>query len=257
MHELAMCGMDAAPEHTGMYLLPSGDVNFMGVFSQEQILNTQLNNQQYTSGKVVCVGRNYAEHAKELSNPVPKEPILFIKPASSLVPMNGNISIPTDQGSVHHELEIAILIGQELKNASEDQVSEAVAGIGLALDLTLRDVQSKLKEKGHPWERAKSFDGACPVSEFISPGHFPDLNSIHLKLERNGKLQQQGSSNEMLFPIVPLIAEMSRHFTLNSGDIVLTGTPAGVGPLESGDNLQSSLGTSDEDVKLRISTKVI
>jgi len=204
-------------------------------------------------GKIVCVGRNYADHAKELNNPVPKAPILFIKPASSAVPMAGNIAIPKDQGSVHHELEIAILIGEQLSSATEEEVDSAIAGIGLALDLTLRDVQSELKEKGHPWERAKAFDGACPLSEFICANEFIDLNNIDLKLSKNGELQQQGSSADMLFPILPLIAEMSRHFTLNPGDVVITGTPAGFGPSEAGDSLIAELSVGDVDLQVQTS----
>lgn len=204
-------------------------------------------------GKVVCVGRNYAEHAKELNNPVPETPILFIKPASSAVVMEGNIDIPKEQGSVHHELEIAILIGEPLCNASEEEVDASIAGIGLALDLTLRDVQSQLKAKGHPWERAKAFDGACPLSEFIEANEFIDLNNIELKLSKNGDMQQQGSSADMLFPILPLIAEMSRHFTLSPGDVVITGTPAGVGPIEAGDSLVAELRVGDVDLQVQTS----
>ena len=204
-------------------------------------------------GKIVCVGRNYAEHAKELNNPIPKEPILFIKPASSAVQMAGNIDIPQGQGSVHHELEIAVLIGESLRNASEEEVDAAIAGIGLSLDLTLRDVQSQLKEKGHPWERAKAFDGACPLAEFIKADEFIDLNAIELKLTKNGNLQQQGSSADMLFSILPLIAHMSEHFTLNPGDVILTGTPAGVGPLESGDSLDAELSSGDVDLIVQTS----
>ena len=200
-------------------------------------------------GKVVCVGRNYAAHAKELNNPVPSSPILFIKPASSVVPLGPTFGIPNDQGSVHHELEIAILIGKPLSHASTDQVGESIAGIGLALDLTLRDVQNTLKEKGHPWERAKSFDGACPLTEFVSVNVTSKDNvtlkeiwqSIYLKLVKNDQLQQQGNSSEMLFPILPLIAHMSEHFSLLPGDIILTGTPAGVGPLMVGDALSCEL----------------
>ena len=203
-------------------------------------------------GKIVCVGRNYAAHAKELNNPIPSEPILFIKPASSAVDLNPGFSIPEDQGSVHHELEIAILIGQPLMNANNEQVAESIAGIGLGLDLTLRDVQAKLKEKGHPWERAKSFDGACPLTGFVSLPQFSndDWQSISLdfglKLEKNGQLQQQGSSADMLFAILPLIAHMSEHFSLQPGDVVLTGTPAGVGPLEQGDNLSCTLSLAND-----------
>lgn len=223
-----------------------------------------LDQQNYPQclGKIVCVGRNYAAHAKELNNPIPSEPILFIKPASSAVTATPEFSIPQDQGSVHHELEIAILIGQALKNANEEQVAESIAGIGLGLDLTLRDVQTKLKEKGHPWELAKSFDGACPLTEFVSV----DLSSkddwqsmgltLGLKLEKNGQLQQQGSSADMLFSILPLIAHMSKHFSLQPGDVILTGTPAGVGPLAVGDSLLSELSLNNNVLLISESTVI-
>lgn len=209
-------------------------------------------------GKVVCVGRNYAAHAKELNNPIPSEPILFIKPASSAIPLAPTFSIPQDQGSVHHELEIAILIGKPLLNANEDDVAEAIIGLGLGLDLTLRDVQAKLKEKGHPWERAKSFDGACPLTEFVSTDKLliDDWQNIGLKLEKNGQLQQQGNSADMLFAILPLIAHMSSNFSLQPGDVILTGTPAGVGPLEVGDSLICELSLVNEIV-LTSAAKVV
>lgn len=210
-----------------------------------------LDGQEYAHslGKIVCVGRNYAAHAKELNNPVPTSPILFIKPASSAVPFAPNFSIPTNQGSVHHELEIAILIGKPLTRANEQQVANSIVGVGLGLDLTLRDVQDKLKEKGHPWERAKSFDGACPLTDFVSVDSITqsDWQALELQLEKNGKVQQQGSSGDMLFPILPLIAHMSENFTLQPGDIILTGTPAGVGPLEVGDQLQCQLGLAGKE----------
>lgn len=197
----------------------------------------------YSLGKIVCVGRNYAAHAKELNNPIPTSPILFIKPASSGVSITPDFIIPEGQGSVHHELEIAILIGKPLTCASEELVADSIAGIGLGLDLTLRDVQDRLKEKGHPWERAKSFDGACPLTKFVSSNEFTqtDWRALELKLEKNGCIQQQGSSADMLFPILPLIAHMSEHFSLQPGDVILTGTPAGVGPLEVGDQLTCEL----------------
>ncbi len=194
-------------------------------------------------GKVVCVGRNYAAHAKELNNPIPSSPILFIKPASSAVPFAPSFVIPVGKGGVHHELEIAILVGKPLIDASEQQVLESIAGVGLALDLTLRDVQDELKEKGHPWERAKSFDGACPLTDFVSiePGKITSEQPLTLRLEKNGAVQQQGSSAEMLFSIAPLIAHMSTHFSLQAGDVILTGTPAGVGPLFAGEQLTAEL----------------
>lgn len=192
-------------------------------------------------GKVVCVGRNYAAHARELNNPVPATPILFIKPADSVVSVSPQVSIPTDCGSVHHELEIAVLIGQRLVNATDDQVRAALIGVGLGLDLTLRDVQDTLKQQGHPWERAKAFDGACPLTDFIAVDTSFDWSNLTLVLIRNGERQQMGSSADMLFPIISLIAHMSTCFTLNPGDVVLTGTPAGVGPLSVGDQLQLQL----------------
>lgn len=194
-----------------------------------------------TVGKIVCVGRNYAEHARELDNPVESSPLLFIKPATAAVPMAPSFGIPRQCGAVHHELEMAVLIGTPLCCAKMDAVLPGIAGIGLAFDLTLRDVQARLKEKSHPWERAKAFDGACPLSRFVSAGGI-DLQALPLTLIRNGQLRQQGSTAGMLFPVVGLIAEISQTFTLLPGDVVLTGTPAGVGPLEVGDRLTATLG---------------
>merc|ERR1711879_589946 len=184
---------------------------------------------------------NYAAHAQELNNPVPDRPILFIKPGSAAVPMVPAFSIPVDQGAVHHELEIALLIGKPLRHASATESDLAIAGIGLGLDLTLRDVQQELKDNGHPWERAKAFDGSCPLSGFVDTRRVPDWQNLTLCLKRNGVMQQQGNSAAMIFGIVALLVEISRTFTLEPGDIVLTGTPAGVGPLKPGDCLEASL----------------
>jgi len=189
-------------------------------------------------GKVVCIGRNYAEHAKELNNPVPTEPLLFIKPGSCVVGLDGGFSIPDDRGSVHYEAEIAVLIGKPLsRTPNEEEVLDAISGFAPALDLTLRDVQSKLKDKGHPWEIAKSFDGACVLAPFVPGDTVADLTAIGIRLTINGEVRQDGSSAEMIFPIVPVIQEMAGHFNLQPGDVILTGTPAGVGPLNKGDEL--------------------
>jgi len=189
-------------------------------------------------GKVVCIGRNYAEHAKELDNPVPTEPLLFIKPGSCVVPLEGGFSIPDDRGSVHYEAEIAVLIGKPLsRTPNEEEVLDAISGFAPALDLTLRDVQSRLKDKGHPWEIAKSFDGACVLAPFVPGDAIADLRDIGIRLTINGEVRQDGSSAEMIFPIVPVIQEMAGHFNLQPGDVILTGTPAGVGPLNKGDEL--------------------
>ncbi|OLU18914.1 MULTISPECIES: fumarylacetoacetate hydrolase family protein [unclassified Pseudomonas] len=189
-------------------------------------------------GKVVCVGRNYAEHAKELNNPLPTEPMLFIKPGSCVVPLEGGFSIPQDRGSVHYEVEIAVLIGKPLsRKPNEEEVLDAISGFAPALDLTLRDVQNKLKDKGHPWEPAKSFDGACVLAPFVPGDAISDLSDIGIRLTINGDVRQDGTSGDMIFPIVPVIQEMAGHFNLQPGDVILTGTPAGVGPLNTGDEL--------------------
>ncbi len=195
----------------------------------------------WTLGKIVCVGRNYADHAKELNNPIPTEPMLFIKPATSAVELESPFSIPQMLGSVHFETEMSILIGNTLCHASEAEAQQAIAGIGLGLDLTLRDVQDNLKAKGHPWEKAKGFDGACPLSAFVEPALVPDLQDVSIRLRVNGEVRQDGNSSHMLNKVVPLISYMSQFFTLQPGDVVLTGTPAGVGPIENGDRLEVEL----------------
>ena len=192
-------------------------------------------------GKIVCVGRNYAAHAKELNNPIPTEPMLFIKPASSVVPMSAPFALPQNLGVMHFETEMSILIGKRLQNASEEEARTAILGVGLALDLTLRELQDKLKEKGHPWEKAKSFDGACPLSDFVSPERISDLQDVQLTLTVNGELRQNGNSADMLTPVLKLLSYSSQFFTLQPGDVVLTGTPAGVGPVHSGDKLEVTL----------------
>src|SRR5690606_8719067 len=166
---------------------------------------------------VVCVGRNYAEHARELNNPVPAEPILFIKPATAVQPLAEPVRWPAGRGECHHEVEIAILVGTLLQDADEATAVQAIAGIGLALDLTLRDLQSKLKEKGHPWEIAKAFDGACPLSQFVRPERVRDLADLPLRLNINGEVRQDGNSSQMLTAIPRLLSYISQHFTLEPG----------------------------------------
>lgn len=189
-------------------------------------------------GKVVCVGRNYAEHVRELNNSMPTEPLLFLKPATAVVPLSPQFSLIRDVGEVHHELELALLIGSALTRASEQDCLSAIVGVGLALDLTLRTVQDQLKSKGQPWDIAKGFDGACPVSEFLPVDGLKSDFHTTFTLHRNGQLQQSGDTQDMLFPIGQLLSTMSRYFTLSPGDIVLTGTPSGVGPIAIGDRLR-------------------
>jgi len=202
-------------------------------------------------GKIVCIGRNYAEHARELNNPVPDEPLLFIKPSTAAVHVTRPLDFPRDRGAVHFETELAVLIGRPLTNASTAEAKAAIFGYGLALDLTLRDVQSQLKEKGQPWERAKAFDGACPLSPFVPAELLPEGN-IHFTLDVDGERRQTGDTRDMLHPVLELIAHMSSQFTLLPGDVVLTGTPKGVGPLQSGQTLSLEL-----EKLLFVETKVV
>ena len=195
----------------------------------------------YPVSKVVCVGSNYAKHIKEMGNQVSAEPVLFIKPETALCDLRQPLSIPGDFGSVHHEVELAVLIGSPLKQAGEERVANAIAGYGVALDLTLRDLQADFKKAGQPWEKAKGFDGSCPVSGFIPVAEFGDPQQARLTLRVNGETRQDGTTADMITPILPLISYMSKFFTLRPGDIILTGTPEGVGPMRSGDTLEISL----------------
>jgi 2-keto-4-pentenoate hydratase/2-oxohepta-3-ene-1,7-dioic acid hydratase in catechol pathway len=208
------------------------------MFSHQTTSNESLN---LSLGKIVCVGRNYADHAKELGNEIPKAPLLFMKPATAAVELEKPFSIPQDQGDVHHEVEIAVLISKTASKISEAEAWDYVSHVGVALDLTLRDVQSKLKEKCQPWEMAKAFDGSCPLSKWTPVENIADKNNIAIRLERNGEVKQDGNSNMMLTSIPKLIAYISQYFTLEAGDVVITGTPAGVGPLNSGDKLNATL----------------
>ena len=197
----------------------------------------------FPMGKVVCVGRNYAEHAKELNNPVPTEPLLFIKPGSCVVALDDSFSIPNDErGAVHYEAEIAVLIGKPLsRKPNAEEVLDAISGFAPALDLTLRELQDKLKAKAYPWEVAKSFDGACVLAPFVPGDAVEDLADLGIRLSLNGERRQDGNSRDMLNPILPLIQHICGHFSLQAGDVILTGTPVGVGPLTAGDGLELEL----------------
>lgn len=201
-------------------------------------------------GKVVCIGRNYLDHIRELNNAVPETPILFMKPATALTALHEPIRLPVGRGECHHEVELAVLVGQELRSADAMATRQAVAGYGIALDLTLRDVQNELKKKGHPWEIAKAFDGSCPLSPFLQPDRLPEPQATDLSLWVNGAVRQQSNTRLMIVGIFDLMAYISTHFTLQPGDVVLTGTPAGVASLASGDVL--TLNLADHDFTARV-----
>lgn len=194
----------------------------------------------YPVGKAVCVGRNYAQHARELNNPVPEQPLLFLKPSTAFVSLSPAFAIPAD-ADCHHEVELALLIGQRLQHATAEQAEAAIVGIGIGLDLTLRDRQQALKTAGHPWEMAKAFDGALPLAPFIQPAKLPALQQLTFALTVNGECRQTGQASDMITPAIPLIVYLTRHFTLLPGDVVMTGTPAGVAALKTGDQLTLEL----------------
>ncbi|MFA7403010.1 MAG: fumarylacetoacetate hydrolase family protein [Pelobacteraceae bacterium] len=199
--------------------------------------------QQFPVGKIVCLARNYAEHAKELGNETPAAPVLFMKPASSVIGDGEAVVIPAYSQECHYEIELAVLIGREACKVTVDKALEYVAGYGVAIDMTLRDVQNQLKAKGLPWEIAKGFDTACPLSDFVPAAAVADPHDLNLTLAVNGESRQNGTSADMINRIPQIIAHISGIFTLEPGDIILTGTPAGVGRVAAGDVMTAGIAT--------------
>lgn len=188
-------------------------------------------------GKILCVARNYRSHATELGNEPPSEPVFFLKPASSIIGPREKAIIPPYSQLCHHEVELAVLIGKWGKNIPKQEAMNHVAGYGVGIDLTLRDVQQRLKEQGLPWDQAKGFDTSCPLSDFVPASRVSDPHNLHLTLSVNGDLRQDGNTSEMIHTIPDLISTASSIFTLEKGDILLTGTPSGVGPVVPGDQV--------------------
>ncbi len=208
---------------------------------------------QSTIGKVVCVGRNYAAHARELGNDVPSTPLLFMKPASSVVSIHNDIRRPDPAiyGDTHYETELCIQLAADLSQASPEQAQQAIGAVTLGLDLTLRDLQSKLKAKGEPWERAKCFDGACVLADWIDPQACADFSAVNYQLYINNALKQDGDTSLMLFSVYELLSAISHAFSLQAGDVIMTGTPSGVGMLHAGDRLLLKLGAHEWQSQVR------
>ncbi len=202
----------------------------------------------YQPSKAVCIGRNYAKHATELNNPLPKKPILFLKTPNTFVSMSPGFGIPVDCGACHHELEIYLLIRQRLtfKSFSTLTLNDCIAAVGLALDLTLRDRQNELKQRSEPWTLAKAFDGACPLSTCVEFEQCSSWQSWGLSFEVNGDLRQSGKVCDMLWCIPALLEIIVQDITLEPGDLVLTGTPEGVQPLQVGDHFRATFLHEDE-----------
>lgn len=188
--------------------------------------------------KILCIGRNYEEHAKELKNPLPPEPVVFAKPDSALLRNNAPFYLPQFAKEFHHEVELVVKINRLGKDIEEKFAHRYYDEIGLGVDFTARDLQDELRAKGLPWEKCKAFDGSAVISEFCSKGKFSDINKINFSLTVNGELRQSGNSADMIFNIDSIIAQLSKYFTLKIGDLIFTGTPAGVGPVAIGDRLK-------------------
>ena len=192
----------------------------------------------YNTARIFCIGRNYTEHAQELGSEIPKSPVVFIKPISCLVEDGENIKYPTHGSNLHHEIELVIRIGKTGKPQNTEDAGSYIDAFTIGLDLTLRDVQNKLKDKGLPWEMSKAFEQSAPIGTFIKYSSTDQLKDFSFKCFVNNILKQEGNSNDMIFSIERLIFELGKIWILQPGDLIFTGTPSGVGPLQIGDSIR-------------------
>lgn len=195
--------------------------------------------------KILCIGRNYAEHAKELNNAVPDRPIVFMKPATALLISDKPLYYPDFTRDLHYEAEIVLKIAKNGRHVQPEFAREYYQEIAFGIDFTARDLQSELKAKGHPWELAKAFDGSAPLSEFIPLSELPNPDDIEFMLTKNGEQVQHGHSRDVIFSFDQLIVFISQYFKLQMGDLIFTGTPAGVGPVQVGDKLEGFIVTRE------------
>ena len=192
--------------------------------------------------KIICIGRNYADHAQELGNEVPSSPVIFLKPQSAILSHKHPFYIPEWTREVHHELELVVKIDRLGKSISEAHASRYYSEVSVGLDFTARDIQAELKSKGHPWERAKAFDGSAVVGNFVTLESLgKEIQDLRFELRNHEEVLQRGHSADMLFQVNRLVAEVSKFMTLKVGDLIFTGTPSGVGPVKSGDRLVGNL----------------
>jgi acylpyruvate hydrolase len=191
--------------------------------------------------KIICIGRNYAEHAKELNNPLPSKPVFFMKPDSALLIGNNPFFLPDFSNEIHYEAEIVLKISRLGKNIQKKFAHRYYSTIGVGIDFTARDLQEVCKKAGHPWEIAKAFDQSAVINRFVSLDSVPDRNAISFQLEQNGNTVQKGNTKDLIFSFDEIISYVSMFITLKTGDLIYTGTPAGVGPVKTGDHLVASL----------------
>ncbi|MEK0442091.1 MAG: hypothetical protein RL403_1069 [Bacteroidota bacterium] len=192
--------------------------------------------------KIICIGRNYAAHIEELKNEKPGQPVVFLKPDTALIKGGAPFFYPDFSTNIHHEIELVLKISKEGKYIQPQFAHRYFEEIGLGIDFTARDLQDQCKAKGLPWEIAKAFNGSAPIGEFKSVAELGDLKNIDFHLEINGELKQKGNTSLMLFDFATIISYVSQFFTLKKGDLIYTGTPAGVGPVQIGDQLIGFIG---------------
>ncbi len=191
--------------------------------------------------KIICIGRNYVDHARELDNPVPEKPVFFLKPDTSLIVNNKPFFYPDFSSDIHHEVEIVLRINRLGRNIDSRFAHRYYDEVSAGIDFTARDLQERCKEKGLPWEISKAFDNSAPLGRFVKKSEIHDPGNISIRLDINGKTVQKGSSSQMIFSFDHIISYISQFITLKIGDLVFTGTPAGVGPVTIGDRLQAFL----------------
>lgn len=216
----------------------------------------QGSTEQFEIRKLICIGRNYADHAKEMNAEVPKTPVFFLKPSTAVIGNGGTVVIPSISNDLHHEVEMTVLIGKGGKNIATGDALEYVAGYGIGLDMTLRDVQAEAKKKGLPWTLAKGFDTSAPLSSFVPASAISDPHRLNVTLTVNGTRRQHSSTNNLIFTLDVLISTISQCITLEPGDIIFTGTPEGVARVISGDVLEASLSTAAGDTLAALSIHV-
>tara|TARA_B100001250_G_scaffold174747_1_gene150305 strand:+ start:4603 stop:5214 length:612 start_codon:yes stop_codon:yes gene_type:complete len=191
--------------------------------------------------KIICIGQNYVDHIKELSNKKSGSPLIFMKPDSSLISKNQPFIIPSFSDNIHHEVELIVKINRLGKHIDQKFSQKYYEEIGLGIDFTARDLQSELRSKGHPWEKSKAFDNSCLVGGFMKKSEFNDVNNIDFELKKNNIVVQKGNSDKMIWKIDYLISYISKYFTLKIGDLIFTGTPSGVSKVVTDDHLEGSI----------------
>lgn len=203
-------------------------------------------------GNIFCIGRNYVEHARELGNETPEQPLVFLKPSGSIIFDGDAIQIPSQSKNVHHEVELVTAIGKGGKNIPKQEALNHTAGYGIGIDVTARDIQQKAKSESRPWSIAKGFDTFAPISTFVKTENITDPQDLDLQLRVNGEIRQSDNTRLMIFPVAELISYLSGIFTLQPGDLIFTGTPKGVSAIQPGDRIQATLGNKITELNVTV-----